>query len=278
MARPAQSEFQSFFLRVDRMAELRGAGVGYLGDGACEVVRLPQHGSGLSTFVILQEDELRSGAAQTPAAVPPPDIGVELVGLGLNCAGAVLSWAAFFGETAAVPLTGGGSTALMWVTVPAGVATVLQCANSIVRTFDATANGGQWIQWLDSKDFYVWAGEGLDAMSLLGAAAAGAMTVRAVKAIRQVSNRSFADILRGMSRAERKRLAKELIRMQKPGISNGAMKGLIRAGSFPSRFASAEVSKALFDQLRDAISATLAFAGSAASGDLKLLYVHIYQE
>jgi hypothetical protein len=61
----------------------------------------------------------------------------------------------------------------MWVTVPAGVATVLQCANSLVRTYDAAANNGQWIQWLDSKAYYVWAGEGLDAMSLLGAAAAG---------------------------------------------------------------------------------------------------------
>src|SRR5450432_2285818 len=99
MARPAQSEFQSFFLRVDRIPELRGAGVGYLGGGACEIVQLPQHGSGLATFVILQEDELPSGGGKTPAAVPPPDVGVELVGLGLNCAGAVLSWAAFLGET-----------------------------------------------------------------------------------------------------------------------------------------------------------------------------------
>lgn len=102
--------------------------------------------------------------------------------------------------------------------------------------------------------------------------------MRAVRAIWKVSDRSFADILKGMTRSERKRLAKELIRMQKPGISNGAMKGLIRAGKFPSGFASAEISKALFAQLRDAISATLAFAGSAASGDVKLLYVHIYQE
>lgn len=107
MARPAQSEFQSFFLRVDRIPELRGAGVGYLGDGACEVVRLPQHRSGLSTFVILQEDELPPSERGSPGGVPPPDVRVELVGLGLNCAGAVLSWAALLGETAAVPLTGG---------------------------------------------------------------------------------------------------------------------------------------------------------------------------
>jgi hypothetical protein len=33
-----------------------------------------------------------------------------------------------------------------------------------------------------------------------------------------------------------------------------------------------------FKQLRDAISATLAFAGGEIAGDMKLLYVHIVQE
>lgn len=166
MARPTQSAFQSFFLRVDRIPELRGAGVGYLGDGACEVVRLPRHGSGLSTFVILQEDELPSSGERAAAAIPPPDVGVELVALGLNCAGALFSWAAFLGETSAVPLTGGGSAALMWVTVSAGVATSVQCLNSLVRTYDLAVHAGQWSQWLDSQDYYVWIGERLDEISL----------------------------------------------------------------------------------------------------------------
>jgi hypothetical protein len=56
------------------------------------------------------------------------------------------------------------------------------------------------------------------------------------------------------------------------------VKTLIRAEKFPARFTAAQISKGLFNQLRDAISATLAFAGSAIVGDMKLLYVHVVQE
>jgi hypothetical protein len=56
------------------------------------------------------------------------------------------------------------------------------------------------------------------------------------------------------------------------------MKSLIRAGRFPARFNASQISKGLFNQLRDAISATLAFTGSAVAGDVKILYVHIFQE
>ena len=113
---------------------------------------------------------------------------------------------------------------------------------------------------------------------MVGAAAAGALTVKAVLAIRRASTRGFLEIVKGLSRAERKRLTHELIRMQTPGISNSGLKTLIRAGKFPARFTAAQISKGLFNQLRDAISATLAFTGSAVAGDMKLLYVHIVQE
>ena len=177
-----------------------------------------------------------------------------------------------------MPLTGGGSAALMLVTYGAAAATTAQCGNSLLRTLDVGANKGQWTEWLDSNDYYLWTGGMLDAVSLLGVAAAGGLTIRAILAIRKASNRGFIEIVKGMTRAERKRLTQELIRLQHPGISNSAMKALVRAGTFPSRFAATEVSEALFRQLRDAISATLSFTSSAVSGDAKLLYVHVFQE
>jgi hypothetical protein len=66
--------------------------------------------------------------------------------------------------------------------------------------------------------------------------------------------------------------------MQRQGTSNSAMKALIRAGSFPTRFAATEITEALFAQLRDAISATMAFGSSALNGVLKLIYVDVFQE
>jgi hypothetical protein len=37
-----------------------------------------------------------------------------------------------------------------------------------------------------------------------------------------------------LSRAERKRRAEELIRLNKPGASGGGLKDLVRLGSFPN--------------------------------------------
>jgi hypothetical protein len=97
-------------------------------------------------------------------------------------------------------------------------------------------------------------------------------------AIRAATSRSWKEVLQGLNRAERKRLTKELIRMQNKNASNTQIKALIRAGTFPSRFAAEQISTALFRQLRDAVSATLAFTGSAVSGHVKALYVSVYQE
>ena len=102
--------------------------------------------------------------------------------------------------------------------------------------------------------------------------------MRTVLALRRATGRELGSILRQLSRAERKRLTQEIIRMQLPDISNSAMKDLIRAGKFPARFTASQISDALFAQLRDAISATMAFGSSAVSGDVKLLYVDIFQE
>ena len=279
MSRPTAQELHDFYLQLDQIDELAGSGVAYIGDGQCILLRTPRHSSGLKTFVIIKEEELDEGE-DVPSAndVSPPNLGVELVGLGLNCGGAVLSWAALGGEVAAVPISGGTSMTLSLITWGAAVATSLQCANSVIRSLDVTVHHGEWTRWLDSQDYYIWAGEFLDGISVLGAAAAGAATVRTVVALRRATGRELGSILRQLSRAERKRLTQEIIRMQLPDISNSAMKDLIRAGKFPARFAASEISDALFRQLRDAISATMAFGSSAVSGDVKLLYVDIFQE
>jgi hypothetical protein len=276
VSRPTGQELKQFFFKVDQIPELRGAGVGYVGDGICDVLRDSHHSSGLQTFVVIKATDIDT--SPSPSAVAQPSLALELAGLGLNCAGAVLSWGAFVGEVAAVPVSGGTTAALSLLTWTAAGATSLQCLNSIVRSYDVAVQGGEWTVWLDSHDFYVDAAYILDGISLAGAAAAGAATVRTVLALERATGRELPDILKGLSRAERKRLTQEIIRMQRPGISNSVMKSLIRAGTFPTRFASTEITQALFGQLRDAISATLAFGSSATSGVLRLIYVDVFQE
>jgi hypothetical protein len=280
MPKPSAGELANFYVALDQVSDLRGAGVAYVGDGICATLRHSAHWSGLSTYVILQEGEIDGNATPDAATVKKnkPSLAVELVGLGLNCGGAVLSWMALLGEGAAAPVSGGTSLALTVVTYTAAVATTAQCANSLIRSADVKFHHAEWTEWLDSQQYYQLTSDALDGISLVGAAAAGALTVKMVLALRKASTRSFLQILKGLSRAERKRLTQEMIRMQVPGISNSAMKATIRAGNFPARFTAAQIGQGIFNQLRDAISATLAFTGSAVAGDVKLLYVHIVQE
>ena len=128
------------------------------------------------------------------------------------------------------------------------------------------------------NEYYHWATVSLDVVSLAGAAASASAAVRAAKAIERATGKSWTVYLEGMSRAERKRLAEELIRLKTPGVSGRGLKSLVRMGAFPKRLSSAEITERLFSQLKDAISATMALGGSGTSGVLKEVYVHIIQE
>ena len=76
----------------------------------------------------------------------------------------------------------------------------------------------------------------------------------------------MVEVLKGLSRQQRKQLAEEAVRMRNPGISNGELKVLVRAGVYPQRFTGTAISNAVKNQLKDALSAALGFTGSALTG------------
>ena len=180
----ALRQFQS---QIDAIPELTGAGIAFIGDGRCVALRTAQHSSGLDTYVILQEDQ--NGTVPRP----PPSIVPEAVGLGINCLGAVFSWAALLGEVVAAPMTGGASGVLAVASVGAVTATSIQCAAAIFRTSDVAFNKGSLVEWLDSQDWYAWAAGFLDGVSLAGAALSTSAAVRAALGVRRVSSRSFSE-------------------------------------------------------------------------------------
>jgi hypothetical protein len=278
MPRMTANQLQQFCLRLDQIPELAGAGVGYVGDNMCQVYRPSRHSSGLTTFVIIKEEEVTKQAATAKAQTPQVNLTTELVGLGLNCAGAALVGIAFASSAAAAPLSGGTSIPLSYVIAGAGIATFIQCINSIGRIVAVGANASDWVAKLDSESWYNWTQAVLDSISLLGTAASVRGTVKAVFAIRSSTNKSWREILKGLNSAERKKLTKELIRMQKPGISNSKMKDLIRAGEFPTRYSAAEIRQSILVQLREALDSTLTLASSVMSGNVRFFYVSVFQE
>src|SRR3954468_8970891 len=213
MDTPSEGEIDKLGQQIDLIPEVQGAGIGFVGDSACTVLRTPAHSSGLQTYVILQEDDTPG-----PSAGPPPSIALELAGVGLNCLGAVGAWSALGGEGIAAAGTGGATALLIPVTYAAAIATSTQCAVSLIRASDVIFNKGTWTRWLDSNEFYFWASTALDVVSLAGAAASGTAAIRAARAIRQATGKSWYQVLRGMSRADRKRLTEEIIRLKKPGL------------------------------------------------------------
>jgi hypothetical protein len=278
MTRPSGNQFNQFFARVDHIRSLRGAGVAYVGDRASTLMRRSAHSSGLQTYVVLSEEDSRAPIILAQGTTPPPNVAAELIGLGINCGSAVLAWSVVTSSAASVPLTGGASGVITTLAWGATVASSAQCANSLLRSIDVTVHHAAWLTYLDSQEWYNWVGKLLDWLSLAGAGLSAISSVRAVAAVRAVSNRSWKEVLQGLNRVERKRLTTELIRMQHKSASGAKVKELIRAGQFPARFAADEITAALFKQLRDAVSATLSFVGSATSGNIKALYVSVYQE
>ena len=275
MDTPSDAQIDQLQQQIDLIPELAGAGIAFVGDNTCTVLRGPRHSSGLKTYVVLQEDDA-PGPPEDPRN--PPSVLLELAGVGLNCIGAVAAWSAMGGETIAAAGSGGAAALLIPVTYAATWATRAQCAVSLIRANDVIFNDGHWTRWMDSQEFYPWASGALDAMSLGGAAVSATAAVRAAQAIRRATGRSWTEVLKGLSRADRKRLTEEIVRLQKPGASGRVLKTLVRMGAFPKRLQSAEITARLFAQLKDSISGVLSFGSSGTSGLLHQLYVHIVQE
>ena len=87
-----------------------------------------------------------------------------------------------------------------------------------------------------------------------------------VRNLKNASSKSLREILQGLSRHKRRRVTEALIRAANPGISNGKLKALIRAGIYPKRYGTRQVSRGIQSQLLEAVGAAIGFTGSATGG------------
>ena len=201
----------------------------------------------------------------------------EAVGTALSCGAAVLGWIVVFGSGAAVPITGGTSAAITYLGIAAATASTVQCVNGGYRTAKEYSDP-EGLDALDSQEWYANMSTALDVISLAGAAAAGAATIRMVHTLRRTTGKSTRDVLNGLSRQERKRLTDEVNRLNHPGTSAARLRELTRSGALPKRYGNAQLSHSIQLQLKDAIGATLSFAGSALTGTIKTLAIGFYEE
>lgn len=273
----SQLNVQAFFKKIDAVPELAGMGVSFM-DKDLRVVKLREASSSSNRGLLLRELEKESDAAKFSAMQNTRESHLlkESINTALSCSGAALSWIVIVLGGASIPLTGGASAALVVVGYSAAVASTVQCGVSGYRAVNEMQNPAQ-NDYLDSQEWYGYTTKALDGIALFGAASSAVATLKVLNLMKTGSSRSIPAILKGLDRAERKRLTEEIIRMNNPGISNGELKALVRSGQAPARYGSAQISEALSLQIKDALSATLTIVGSTFDGDIKAIVVGIYE-
>lgn len=178
------------------------------------------------------------------------------------------------GSGIAIPFTGGTSAALTYLGYAAATASAVQCANGSLRSY-AEIKNPQLNDWLDSKEWYTNTAMAVDAVSLAGVGASTVMLARIGQTLKSASSRSTIEVLKGMTRAERKRLTQEIIKLNHPGVSGKVMKSLIAGGKYPKRYTQGQISQALTLKVQEAVGASISFIGSASSGIVKSIFAGV---
>lgn len=259
-----------FFLReLDKKPELVGCRVVYFDDAVMTTLRV---GPLMSSEDLIAVVVRKGGSDLLPTnaevqRVKDQRFHAELLNLGLSCGGLVLSWVGTAVSTGAAPLTGGLSLLITAVTTTATVASYGQCAVAIVRT------GAEFVQPefnvdMDNSELYQTLSTAADIVGLASVATTSASTLRAIHLLKKTTGKSMLDIVRGLSRQERKRLTEELLRSQNPGISNAKMKlmRLANAKDFPKRFSNGAITAGMRKQLLEVLGSMGNVTGSATSG------------
>tara|TARA_B100000446_G_scaffold137824_1_gene130285 strand:+ start:982 stop:1905 length:924 start_codon:yes stop_codon:yes gene_type:complete len=276
-------DLPKLFQHIDNIYELNGAGISYI-DSEFTVVKLREfqplcHQNPI--HLVLREPQGERPVDEFAASLKndqrESQLVGELVGTGLSCGAAILSWVVVMGSTVAIPISGGTSAAVTYLGYAAAVASGLQCANGIGRTV-LEVSDPHTKDWFDSQEWYTNASHAVDVISLAGVAASSAAILKTVHTLKKTTSKSTLEVLKGLSRHERKRLTTEVIRLNNPGVSGKVMKALVRAGRYPKRFPHQSINQALQLKLKEAIAASFSFSGSALTGSARALAVGVYEE
>ena len=258
----------AFFLReLDKRPELVGCRVVDFDGAAMTTLRVGPLMSAEDLLAVV----VRKGGREllpTPAEVQKVKdqrFHAELLNLGLSCGGVLLAWVGAAVSTGAAPITGGLSLLITAATSAATYAGYAQCAVAVVRT-GAEFYDPEFNVDLDNNELYQQLSTAADIIGLAGVAATGASTLRAIHLMKRSTGKPLLQIVKGLSRQERKRLTEEILRSQHPGISNNKMKLMRLAKSAPKRYAGDAISRGIRQQLFEVVGAMGNVTGSATGG------------
>ena len=186
--------------------------------------------------------------------------------MGLSCGAAVIGWIVVFSGSVAVPFTAGASAFVVGIGITAAAASSAQCGFGVARTYneilDPDANDR-----MDDAEWYGAVSPILDAASLVGIGTGALTTVRLLKANKAAAlGKSWYELLKGLSRQERKKLTKELLSLKDPSLTPKLLKLQQRTGKLTKSYSSTQIRHATLTQLKDALGGLLGIWGSYRSG------------
>lgn len=262
---------------IDASPVLAGAGVAYLDGRSSRVMRSPRRTPAPDLWVILEEEDLAARMSATPGPVPRPTavpeskLTAKLKDTGLNCTGAVLAGIAAVAGTAAAPVTGGASGIITAVAGAAALASAAQCGISIGQAAIEFQDPGVNDRYLDNEEWFQSAGTFLDAVQLLGIAGSVGPSFKSITKIlgmQRSTGRNCVQLVRGLNRAERKLLAKDLSGYGK-SLSRKQWLTLARAGAIPKIYRQSAITATVVEQLVTQIGNGLSIYASRRSGILR---------
>ncbi|MDF0729333.1 NAD synthetase [Pseudomonas entomophila] len=276
----ARIDQQKLFKAIDADPGIVGAGVVYI-DADYNVIVLREFQPICSIKpkrIILREAPRYTSPEQFMSQVQtnPRESRLvkEAVNTTLSCAGAIIGWVVMFSGTVAVPFSGGTSAVLTVAGYAAATAGTAQCFIGIARTMNE-ANDPSANDAMDQEAWYKAASPVLDAVSLLGVGASGLSTLRLLQVRKAATGSSWYELTRSLSRQQRKALTKELLLIKHPSLTAKQLKLRQSAGEMVKRYSPTQIQHATQTLMKDALGATIGFAGS---GTVQNIAVGLYEE
>ncbi len=204
----------------------------------------------------------------------------EAISASLSCGAAVLGWLVVLSGSVAMPFTMGVSSFVVAAGVSAALASSAQCAIGAVRTYNERYRPVD-NDHMDDSDWYNTVSPILDGVSLIGIGTSALTTVRLLKVNKKTLGKSWYELLRGLSRQERKQLTNELLTLRDPGLSTKLLKLRQRTGALPKRYSAHQIRHATFTQLKDILGGVLGLSGSYQNGHIgsaATLAIGLYEE
>lgn len=251
---------RNFITRFDQINALKGSDIIYYGpDGAPVYIRKTRR----RRKVIIYETR---GHFKTEAI--KDKFIREVFGAALAGGAAILGIFAIGLGVGLTPFSAGTSNVLTVIGLAAVGASTCQ---AVIGGYRAGKiywdNSTKHVDWLDSIEFYTYACLALDAISLAGVTGSVGTSVKGVLILKNAAKgKTFFEILKGMTRHERKRLAEALARINQPGLSNTALKEMVRHGRVPKRYEMRQISRQTQSQVIDLFGAGASTIGSGLSG------------